>query len=136
MTRRTTRPVVILGLLGAALLGGTAAWAQTTTAPAPAPATTSPARSFSGEIAKADLAATGVTNPTDAQVSARTADVQGMRDSGMGWGQIANSLGLRLGDVVSAANRSQKATTQYIDTRNHNILPCSALAWCQRSTLW
>jgi hypothetical protein len=33
-----------------------------------------------------------------------------MRASGMGWGAIANSLGVRLGDVVSGLNRSPRAT--------------------------
>ena len=113
MTQRTTRPFIILGLLGAAVLGSTAALAQTTTTSSPSTTTTtSPARTFSAEIARADLAATGIADPTDAQLSTRTADVQAMRDDGMGWGQIANSLGLRLGDVVSAANRADKATAQ------------------------
>ena len=59
--------------------------------------------------AKADLAKQGITNPTNAQLGAATSNVQGLRDSGMGWGAIANSLGLRLGDVVSDANQAKQA---------------------------
>ncbi len=60
-------------------------------------------------IARADLAKQGITNPTNAQLGLATSNVQGLRDNGMGWGAIANSLGLRLGDVVSSANQAKKA---------------------------
>lgn len=61
------------------------------------------------QLARANLSQQGITEPTTAQLALATSDVQALRDSGMGWGQIANSLGLRLGAVVSAANRADKA---------------------------
>ncbi|MFP5325558.1 MAG: hypothetical protein ACLGH2_13025 [Gammaproteobacteria bacterium] len=78
------------------------------------PATTrvTPAQpaSLSTELAKAGLAQQGNLSPTADQVAAASANVQSMRASGMGWGAIANSLGVRLGDVVSGLNRSPRAT--------------------------
>lgn len=76
---------------------------------APSPASPSPARNFATEIAKADLAQDGIHHPTRRQLARATHGVQAMRDSGMGWGAIANDLGLRLGDVVSSANRARHA---------------------------
>lgn len=68
-------------------------------------------------LAKASLAQQGITNPTPAQLSAALnggvvtssttttslAGVLTQRQSGSGWGQIANSLGIKLGAVVSAS---------------------------------
>ncbi len=64
---------------------------------------TSPSRSFATELATASQAKGGDSVKTEA-------DIQKMRDDRMGWGQIANSLGLSLGAVVSAANRADQAT--------------------------
>ncbi|WP_310564560.1 hypothetical protein [Hydrogenophaga sp.] len=77
-------------------------------------ATVSPSarqQSFALQIARANLVQQGVTEPTTEQMALATADVQSLRDQGMGWGAIANSLGLRLGAVVSAENRAAKAQT-------------------------
>jgi len=60
------------------------------------------------QLARANLSKQGITEPTTGQLALATSDVQALRDSGMGWGQIANSLGLRLGAVVSAANRADQ----------------------------
>lgn len=100
--------------LCAALFAASGAFAQTTVGvtvtSAPTSSTTAaPTQDFATNIAKADLAKQGITNPTNAQLGAATSNVQGLRDSGMGWGAIANSLGLRLGDVVSDANQAKKA---------------------------
>lgn len=100
-----------------ALFAASGAFAQTTvgvtvtTAPTTTTTTTStaPKQDFATNLAKADLAKQGIANPTSAQLGAATANVQGMRDAGMGWGAIANSLGVRLGDVVSAANKAKTA---------------------------
>lgn len=103
-----------VGLMSAALLGGLAVSAQTvtgtvtgTTTPTTTDPQTSPSRSFVTDLAKASLAKEGVTDPTGKALSDAEAKIQALRDSGMGWGQIANSLGLHLGAVVSAANRAQ-----------------------------
>jgi hypothetical protein len=68
-------------------------------------------------LAKASLAQQGITNPTPAQLSAALnggvvtsststtslAGVLTQRQSGSGWGEIAHSLGIKLGAVVSAS---------------------------------
>jgi hypothetical protein len=99
-------PLAKLILLGA-LLTGCAAMAQTTSSNLETQA--SKTQNFAGELAKADLAKQGITTPNQGQLAASTQNIQGMRTSGMGWGAIANSLGLRLGEVVSAANRNKNA---------------------------
>lgn len=87
-----------------------------TTPPTPSPIPTAPAPSPSArqqelvmQLAKADLSKQGITEPTTEQMAMAASNVQALRDKGMGWGAIANSLGLRLGAVVSAANRADQA---------------------------
>jgi hypothetical protein len=104
-------------------LGGMAASAQTTATgtapvvvvavptPAPAPKPASPTapqtKDFVGDLAKASLAKQGITNPTRAQLAAERRAIADQRAKGMGWGQIAQSLGLNLGQVVSASNHAR-----------------------------
>lgn len=95
-------------LFSAAMLSGLGVMAQTTAAPTPAKQT-APKQDFATDLAKADLAKQGITDPTSGQLAAAVKNTQDQRASGMGWGQIANSLGLRMGDAVSAANRSSVA---------------------------
>ena len=71
---------------------------------------------FTSLIAAESLAQQGVTDPSDTELGAAEANVQAMRDSGMGWGEIANSMNIRLGDVVSAANKSPRAIKTRTDT--------------------
>ncbi len=66
-------------------------------------------------LAEAQLASQGVTNPTPTQLqgalmgtttgtgadATTTQGILQMRASGMGWGQIANSMGFKLGPVMS-----------------------------------
>lgn len=92
----------------AAMLSGLGVMAQTTAAPTPAMQAASN-QDFATDLAKADLAKRGITDPTSGQLAAAVKNIQDRRASGMGWGPIANSLGLRMGDVVSAANRSGMA---------------------------
>ena len=101
---KLTQKTLAVGLISAAMLVSFGVSAQTETPQ------TSPGRSFTTDLAKADLAQTGVTTPTAEQLSTAEMSIQALRDSGMGWGQIANSLGLSLGSVVSAANRAEPAT--------------------------
>ncbi len=68
-------------------------------------------------LAQADLAKQGISNPTPAQLAAALnggtlstvtgsvsfAGVLAQRQAGLGWGQIANAMGVRLGSVVSAS---------------------------------
>jgi hypothetical protein len=59
-------------------------------------------------LAKASLAKQGITNPTPAQLEAALVGKDGIlkaRAAGQGWGQIANSMDIKLGDV----KRSDKA---------------------------
>jgi uncharacterized membrane protein YgcG len=116
----TPNPFKTLNRLALALgcLASGAAWAQVTVVVTPPvvvqPAPTQPVASarqqeMAVQLARANLTQQGITEPTTAQLALATSDVQAMRDTGMGWGQIANSLGLRLGSVVSAANKADKA---------------------------
>lgn len=98
-----TQKSLVVCLVSAALLGGLGVSAQTTTAEATDPQT-SPSRSFVTDLAKASLA-------KDGENAVNEESIQKMRDDDrMGWGQIANFLGLNLGAVVSAANRAEPAT--------------------------
>jgi hypothetical protein len=99
-----------------------------TGAPSPAnqPVTFTPATPHLGlgevnitlSLAKAELSKLGITNPTPAQLQAalnggtltaadgssvKLAGVLAQRQSGQGWGQIANSMGVKLGSLVSAS---------------------------------
>lgn len=109
-----THPLLLKSGLCVALFAASGVFAQTTvdvavTTTPTTTTTTAPTQDFATNIAKADLAKQGIADPTSAELGKATANVQGLRDSGMGWGAIANSLGLRLGDVVSAANKAKNA---------------------------
>ncbi|MDO9165552.1 MAG: hypothetical protein Q7U13_05540 [Rhodoferax sp.] len=100
-------------LISAAMLGGFGVSAQAITEPDTSTSTDSeisPSRSFTTDLAKASLAKEGVAEPTPEQLAAAETSIQAQRDSGMGWGQIANGMGLSLGAIVSAANRAEPAT--------------------------
>lgn len=60
-------------------------------------------------LAQASLAKQGVTNPTPSQLSAALGGILGERAQGLGWGQIAKGMGVKLGSVVSAS-RTNKST--------------------------
>ena len=106
----TCRATVIV----AVLLVSAAAGAQTA-ASGQKPAGTSTAgistnskeKDFSLELAKADLAKQGIKHPTQSQLDAAQKSIQSRRSQGEGWGEIAHSLGLNLGKVVSAANHQK-----------------------------
>lgn len=100
-------------------------------APAAPPATFTPATGKLGygnvnialSLAKADLAKQGIANPTPSQLAAALnggaintstgsvtmAGVLSQRSAGMGWGQIAHSMGVKLGAVVSASKTGKTA---------------------------
>lgn len=73
-------------------------------------------------LAEASLRDQGIANPTPSQlqtalmggtIKTRSGDVKlegvlQMRADGMGWGQIANQLGFKLGDVLSAGKREAR----------------------------
>ena len=78
-------------------------------------------------LAEASLKQHGITNPTPAQLEAalmggkitlasgKTVELQGilqMRASGMGWGQIANSMGFKLGELKRADKADRVAKTE------------------------
>jgi hypothetical protein len=75
-------------------------------------------------LAQDELAKMGITDPTAAEIEAAlnggtvmladgsTQDLQGilaLRAQGQGWGQIAQTLGFKLGDVVSASENGHSA---------------------------
>ncbi|PKO30415.1 MAG: hypothetical protein CVU36_08315 [Betaproteobacteria bacterium HGW-Betaproteobacteria-9] len=102
-------------MLAVACLAAGASWAQVTVdvvvdpVAVADPAVAARQQEMALQLARANLSQQGISEPTTAQLALATSDVQAQRDSGMGWGQIANSLGLRLGAVVSAANRADQA---------------------------
>jgi len=104
---RTCALVLALGSLGVMT-----ARADEVTGTDPAVSPSARQQAFALQIAQADLARQGVTEPSTEQLALATANVQSLRDQGMGWGEIANSLGLRLGAVVSAENRSPMAQSK------------------------
>jgi hypothetical protein len=53
---------------------------------------------------------TTVTNPDGTTTTTVEGGVLAMRADGMGWGAIAKQLGFKLGTLISASNRSDKAT--------------------------
>ena len=88
------------------------------TAPATSRPETGDAR-IAQQLAKTELAQAGITHPTQAQMQAALnggtvtrangtkvvfKGVVTQHQSGMGWGQIANSLGVKLGKLVSASH--------------------------------
>jgi len=104
---RTCALVLALGSLGVMT-----ARADEVTGTDPTVSPSARQQAFALQIAQADLARQGVTEPSTEQLALATANVQSLRDQGMGWGEIANSLGLRLGAVVSAENRSPMAQSK------------------------
>jgi hypothetical protein len=92
------------------------------TAPAPTPTKLGQGESqISVALAKAELSKLGIRHPSSAQMDAalhggtvtttsgtkvQLVGVQTQRASGMGWGQIAHAMGLKLGAVVSASKRA------------------------------
>jgi hypothetical protein len=59
-------------------------------------------------LTQASLEKQGITNATPEQLKTALVDVLNMRAAGEGWGEIARSLGLNLGEVKSAANRPER----------------------------
>lgn len=53
-------------------------------------------------LTDASLQQKGITNPTSDQLKSALSDVLQQRASGKGWGEIANSMGFKLGDVMRA----------------------------------
>ncbi len=63
-------------------------------------------------LAQASLQKSNITNPGAAELALAVGNINSLRSSGMGWGQIANSLGLNLGQVVSSARSTEKSLAQ------------------------
>lgn len=59
-------------------------------------------------LALAEASLKGINNPTPQQLKSALMGVLDMRAEGMGWGQIANSLGLRLGEVKRAERAPER----------------------------
>jgi len=97
--------------------GGTTATTPGTTTGTPAPSTQKVPRNFATDLAKASLAKQGITHPTRAQLDAERKAINAQRAQGKGWGTIAQSLGLNLGQVVSAANQARRDARK--DDKDH-----------------
>lgn len=117
MSHPSTIQLAIRSLFCATLIASTAAMAEPLAGETPTAPTTEPTvivkktgQDFVGMLARASLTQQGVTTPTPDDVGVAESAVEAMRASGMGWGAIANSLGVNLGSLVSAENRSPQAT--------------------------
>ena len=59
-------------------------------------------------LAEASLAQRNITKPTPTQVEGAVMEILNMRYAGQGWGQIAQSMGIKLGDVKRADKASER----------------------------
>lgn len=64
-----------------------------------------------------ELQKQGITNPTTAQLQTALNDVLTQRASGKGWGEIANAMGIKLGDL----RRNEKATEHARDISKRDL---------------
>lgn len=60
-------------------------------------------------LAEASLKEKGITNPTPDQLKTALSGVLQQRADGKGWGQIANAMGFKLGDVMRAEKADKVA---------------------------
>src|SRR6266446_7399989 len=58
-------------------------------------------------LAEASLKQQGITNPTSAQLQGALMGILQQRADGKGWGQIASSMGFKLGEVVRPEKHAQ-----------------------------
>lgn len=103
---RFTRSSLAGVLAAASLCLSVSALAQTEATAAVAVGTAAP-KDLATDLAKASLAKQGITNPTKSQLEAERQSITAQRVQGKGWGVIAQSLGLNLGQVVSAASKDR-----------------------------
>jgi len=59
-------------------------------------------------LTQASLEKRGIVHPTPEQLKVALTALLDQRAAGQGWGEIAHSLGLNLGDIKSAANRPER----------------------------
>jgi len=115
-------------LAAASLCIGFSALAQTAATVTVSAGTANPAvaqptaasKDLATDLAKASLAKQGITNPTRAQLDAERKSITVQRAQGRGWGVIAQSLGLNLGQVVSAANKERHSVERTGHHTNHD----------------
>lgn len=105
---RPAAHILIKALASVALLTSLGAQAAKDVVIAQTPSS-APKQDFATLLARADLRNQGIADPTPAELGAAVQSIQDQRTSGIGWGEIAHSLGLKLGPVVSAANRAKHA---------------------------
>jgi hypothetical protein len=66
-------------------------------------------------LAEASLKQQGITSPTPQQLQSSLTGILDQRASGKGWGQIANSMGFKLGEVVRSEKAGQAGSEQRAD---------------------
>jgi hypothetical protein len=69
-------------------------------------------------LTQAELTKQGITKPTTQQLQTTLNGILTQRADGKGWGQIANSLGFRLGDVMRSEKAGEHAHSQ---TRHERV---------------
>lgn len=75
----------------------------------------------SGASPDLQSALTGTTTTNPDGTATTSGGVLAMRAAGKGWGQIAKSLGLNLGTLVSASNGGAKASATHAPTRADHV---------------
>jgi uncharacterized membrane protein YgcG len=109
-----------LGVQAAVAVEATVTTTPIVTTPTTKSATKASKQDVAALLAGADLNKQGITHPTKAELEAAVKSVNEKRASGMGWGDIAKSLGLKLGPIVSAANRTERSDTMSGKDSNSN----------------
>jgi len=63
-------------------------------------------------LTEAKLKEQGITNPTPDQLKSTLSGILQQRADGKGWGQIANGMGMKLGDVMRAEKAERMARAE------------------------
>lgn len=115
---------IIVSILVASVLGFGAS-AKATPAALQSTSASRQQRDFTVILAKAELSAQGVTPENTSEINYKIAlgtavkEISAQRNAGLGWGEIANKMGLNWGKVVSDARHSRnalRATKMHSDT--------------------
>ena len=69
-------------------------------------------------LAQTSLAKQGITSPTPTQLADALNGILGQRSQGMGWGKIAQSMGVKLGSVVSASKTDKAGKKSDTSTKS------------------
>ncbi|MHB1200147.1 MAG: hypothetical protein ACYCZ6_11430 [Polaromonas sp.] len=84
-------------------------------------------------LSQTALTQQGITSPTPAQLASALSGVLGQRAQGMGWGQIAQSMGVKLGDIVSASKTDKRGKKADHTAKAENVAKADHTSKAQAS---